>query len=216
MHLADRLLAWLSIHGAVAPVVLFVLVFAESGLMLAIPGETAVLVGGALAATGQISLVVLSLIAVFGAISGDSVGYLLGRGPGRRRFFATGRFLMLRERHVERVEELLRSRGIPIVLATRYLPIVRIAGPFVYGLVGLRPSRFFPLILISDLVWGIAFSVLGYVLGSAWAQFHVWMGRAGLVVVALAAGAAGFVWWRRRRRDAMQAGATKPSGGPPA
>jgi membrane-associated protein len=213
MHLADRLLSWLTAAGGAAPALIFALVFAESGLMLPIPGETAVLVGGALAANGQLSLWVLVLVAVIGAISGDSVGYLLGRGPGRRRYFATGRFLLLRDRHVERVEELVRSRGIPIVLATRYLPIVRIAGPFVYGLVGLKPGRFFPLILISDLVWGIAMSALGYLLGHAWSRLHVWMGRAGLLLVALAAVGAWFVWYRAKRRAAKP---NEPETQPPA
>ena len=53
MHFADRLIAWLTASGAAAPAAIFALVFAESGLMLAIPGETAVLIGGALAATGH-------------------------------------------------------------------------------------------------------------------------------------------------------------------
>lgn len=202
MHFADWLLDWLSASGAAAPAIIFALVFAESGLMLAIPGETAVLVGGALAANGQISIVVLGLVAVLGAVCGDLVGYLLGRGPGRRRFFATGRFLLLKDRHVERVEELLRRRGIPIVLATRYLPIVRIAGPFVYGLVGLAPSRFFPLILISDIVWGIAVSALGYLLGNAWARLHVWLGWVGAVLLAVTSAIVWFVWYRRKRKAA--------------
>jgi membrane protein DedA with SNARE-associated domain len=214
MHFADRLIAWLTASGAAAPAAIFALVFAESGLMLAIPGETAVLIGGALAATGQISLLVLTLVAVVGALSGDAVGYLLGRGPGRRRYFATGRFLLLRERHVRRVEDLLQRRGTPIVLATRFLPIVRIAGPFVFGLVGLRPSRFFPLILISDIVWGIAFSALGYAIGDAWAQLHVWMGRAGLVLVAIAAGVAWFLWRRSRRRGTTGGDDPKPEDHP--
>ncbi len=212
MHLADRLFDWLSASGAAAPAIIFALVFAESGLMLAIPGETAVLVGGALAANGKMSVVALGFVAVIGALSGDSLGYLLGRGPGRRRFFANGRFLMLKERHVERVEELLRRHGIPIVLAARYLPIARIAGPFVFGLVGLRPSRFFPLILISDVVWGIAMSALGYLLGNAWARLHVWVGTAGLVLLAMAAAVTWFLWYRRKREAAT---GPQPPGPPP-
>lgn len=200
MDLGDRLLAWLSAAGPVAPGIIFLLVLAESGLMLAVPGETAVLVGGALASDGRISLPVLGIAAVAGAVAGDSLGYLLGRGPGRRRFFATGRFLFVRDRHVERVEELLRQRGVAIVLATRYLPVVRIAGPFAYGLVGLRPARFFPLMLAADVVWGLGVSALGYALGGAWSRLHVWIGRAGLLLLAIV-GAAGWYYWRRTRKE---------------
>lgn len=206
MDFADRLLAWLFAAGPIAPAIIFLLVFAESGLMLALPGETAVLVGGALAADGRISLPVLGLVAVAGAIAGDSLGYLLGRGPGRRRFFATGRFLFLRDRHVERVEELLKRRGVAIVLATRFLPVVRIAGPFAYGLVGLRPARFFPLMLVADIVWGLAVSALGYALGNAWTQLHVWVGRAGFLLLAIA-GAAAWYYWRRARQERSARGA---------
>jgi membrane-associated protein len=213
VHFADRLLDWLSTYSAIAPVAIFALVFAESGAMLAIPGETAVLVGGALAASGGMSPIVLGLVAVLGALLGDSVGYLLGRGPGRRRYFATGHFLLLRERHVQAVEALLRRWGVPVVLATRFLPIARIGGPFVFGLVGLQPSRFFPLILISDVIWGVALSAIGYALGNAWSKFHVWMGRLGLLLLLVAA----IVTWLLWRRAGKSGGKTpKPEAPPPA
>ncbi|MHB8420244.1 MAG: DedA family protein [Myxococcales bacterium] len=198
MHFADRLLGWLAASGAAAPLAIFLLVFAESGLMLFVPGETAVVAGGVLAGAGNLRWPWVSLAAVAGAFCGDATGFLLGRGPGRRRFLATGRFLLLRVGHVRRIEELLKRWGVPAILLARFVPIGRVAGPFVFGLVGLPRSRFFPLAAISAIVWGLGFCGLGYLVGDAWSEIHRWLGRL-LLALALAASAIVWLLWRRRR-----------------
>ncbi len=197
MAFADRLLGWLSASGSAAPLAIFALVFAESGLMLFVPGETAVVAGGVLAGTGALHWPEVAFAAVLGAVSGDGLGYLLGRGPGRRRFQAKGRFLLLRAPHVARVEAFLARWGTLSVLLARFVPVGRVAGPFAFGLVGLPPRRFFPLDAASSLVWGIFFAGLGYLVGDAWTDVRRFEGRLVLVALLVAAGAA-WILWRRK------------------
>ncbi|HUB07684.1 MAG TPA: VTT domain-containing protein [Myxococcales bacterium] len=203
MTFASRLLAWLAASGPAAPLAIFALVFAESGLMLFVPGETAVIAGGVLAAAGALPWTQVALAAVAGAAVGDGAGFLLGRGPGRRRFLATGRFLLLRTRHVRRVEAFLARWGIPSVLLARFVPVGRVAGPFVFGLTGVSPARFFPLDAASSLVWGVFFAGAGYLLGDAWEEIHRTVGRV-VLILALAAGALAWVLWLRARRAASR------------
>ena len=202
------LLHWLGARGDAAPFVIFALVFAESGLMLFIPGETAVLLGGVLASQGAFPVVAVGLAAVVGAVLGDATGYLLGRGPGRRRYERRHRFGFLRERHVLRVEALLEGWGRGAVLLARFIPLARVAGPFVFGLTGVRPSRFFPFIAASGLVWGLGFTALGYLLGDAWEEVHRWLGRVALGVF-LTLAAAAFVALAVRRWRARPKGAKR-------
>jgi membrane protein DedA with SNARE-associated domain len=196
--MAAGLLHWLSSQGDAAPYLIFALVFAESGLMLFIPGETAVLLGGVLASQDAFSVARVGLAAVLGAVLGDSTGYLLGRGPGRRRYERRHRFGFLRERHVQRMEVLLERWGGPAVFLARFVPLGRVAGPFAFGLTGVRPRGFFPFVFVSGLLWGAGFTALGYVLGDAWEEVHRWFGRVALALL-LAISLAAFVVLALRR-----------------
>ncbi len=200
VHLADRVLAWLAASGPVAPLLVFAFVFAESGLLLFVPGETAVVAGGVLSASGALPLSHALAAAVGGAVLGDGAGYYWGRGPGRRRFAAKGHFLLLHERQVRRVEEILARWGVPAVLGARFFPLARVAGPFVFGLTGLPPRRFFPWMAIADVVWGIAYTLLGWLLADAWEDLHPWLTHVRwLAILSILAAAGAWLLWRRRR-----------------
>ncbi|MHB1844596.1 MAG: DedA family protein [Deltaproteobacteria bacterium] len=194
-------MAWLSRHGEAAPIAIFLIVYAESGLMLFIPGETMVLLGGVAAAEGAIPLGPVAVAAMAGALLGDLTGFWLGRGPGRRRYERRGRFLFLRPPHVERIQRLLARFGRVAFILARFFPVARVAGPFVFGLSGVRPSRYLPLLALAALAWGGGFSLLGYVVGDAWTELHRWMGRAGLLALGIALLLALATWAARALRQ---------------
>jgi membrane protein DedA with SNARE-associated domain len=190
--------------GAFGYVFIFLLVFAESGLLLLLPGETAVLVGGVLAFEGVFDLPPLIAAACLGAVLGDATGYFLGRGPGRRYFLAHGRLFFLRRSAVEQVGALITHyRGRAIVFA-RFVGVLRVAAPFVSGLTSLPARTFFPYNIAAGLVWGVLFSFIGYLAGGAWERVHKLIGELSFVLVA-AVLVAGLIWLRRRRASADDA-----------
>ncbi len=157
------------------------------------------MIGGVLASQGDLSFGRVAVAALAGALLGDTTGFLLGRGPGRRRYERRGRFLLLRPPHVVRIQALLDRFGAPAFLLARFFPVARVAGPFVFGLSGVRPSRYLPLLAVAAVAWGIGFSSLGYLLGDAWVEVHHWVGRAAFALVALSL-AAGIVAWVGRKK----------------
>jgi membrane-associated protein len=177
---------------------IFVAVFAESGLLLLLPGETIVLLAGVLAFRGVLALPLVMLVASSSAMLGDATGFALGRGPARRRFEARGRLLFLRAAEVARVRELITKHGGLAIVGSRFVAALRTATPFACGLTNLPPARFFPYNVVACAVWGVAISGLGYLGGNAWAKMHHWIGRISIALgIVFLIGA--FFWARRRR-----------------
>ncbi len=86
------------------------------------------------------------------------------------------------------------------MLIGRFIGFLRAMAPFAAGAAHMPYARFGPYNAIGATVWGIAFVLLGYVLGESWSVAEKWIGRVGLVIGALALAAA--VWWFRGHRRA--------------
>jgi membrane-associated protein len=205
--MTDLLLGWLTHLGNFSYLIVFVLVFAESGLLLLLPGETVLILAGVLASRHILSLFPLIVVGCTAAALGDTSGYFLGRGPGRRRFQQTGHFLVMRADKTDRVVQLLHKHGAGAIVVSRFVGLLRVATPFVCGLTDLPPGRFFPVSLPTCLLWGATVASAGYLGGSAWQKVHHWIGRGSLalgIVILI-----GVLIWDRRRRNG-NADDTKP------
>ncbi|WP_088319669.1 DedA family protein [Kineosporia sp. R_H_3] len=181
-------------------VVLFTLVFVESGLLVGffLPGDSVLFTAGLLAAepgTG-LSLPVLAGGVFVAAVAGDAVGYWSGRRLGRPWLLRrAGRAA----RHVERAERFYERHGWWAVVVARFIPWVRTFTPIVAGIGRMSYPRFLSANLVGAAVWGSGLVVLGYVGHSVpavkWAAYVV----AGVAI--LASFVVPLVGWARRRRD---------------
>jgi membrane-associated protein len=186
-----------------APVVLLIvgaLVFGEAAVFIGfvLPGETAVLIGGFLASTGRLSVVVLGVVVVLAAIVGDSVGYEVGQRFGPRLM----RTRMLR-RHAHRIEgarAFLDGRGASAVFVGRFTAFLRAVTPGLAGLSGMRYRRFLAYNAAGGIVWGVGCTAAGYLAGSSYESVATYLGQGGAAAAALVVVAALVVWRVRRRR----------------
>ena len=172
------------------------------------PGETIVVTGGVLASFGVLGLQETVIVSVAGALTGDNVGYWLGRRLGRPWLERNGHRLGLPLDMLVRVDELFARHGGKAVLIGRFIGFLRAMAPFAAGASRLPYGRFVIFNGLGATTWGIVFVLLGFFLGSSWTIVERWLGRAGLVFGTLALVAT--VWWLRRemrkRRGARRGG----------
>jgi membrane-associated protein len=178
------------------------LIFGEASTFvgLVIPGETALLAGGAMAGTGHLNLAVLAVLAVAAAILGDSVGYEVGRRLGPRLTSSRAGRLIGPERW-GRAQAMMARRGGWAVLAGRWVGVLRALMPAIAGTTGLPYRRFLIFNATGGALWAVAVVVAGYLAGASWDRVQTYLGDAGLAAAgAVAAVIAVLVLVRRRRR----------------
>ena len=186
-----------------------VLVFAEAALFVGfvLPGETAVLLGGLLAATGHLSLPTLLGLVVVAGVVGDSVGFEVGRRLGPR--IMDLRILRRHRPRLDSARTYLRERGGRAVVLGRFTAFLRAVTPALAGASSMSYRRFLTFNVLGGLIWGTGVTLLGYLAGGSYDLVAKSLGRTSaglLVVIAVAA----VLFWRRRRHHARQTAPTDP------
>jgi len=179
--LSDALGAWTyALVGGLA--------FLETGAFIGLvaPGETAIVLGGVVAAQGEISLPLVLLVAWLAAAAGDYASFLLGRRLGRRFLLSRGPSLGVTPPRLERVDRFYARHGAKAILIGRFIGLVRAVSPFLAGASGLRTRAFLPWSLLGTAVWASAYTLAGYAFHRSFASAtHVLTyGALGLAVVA--------------------------------
>jgi len=197
----------LHFHGGLAYTLVGVLVFAEAALLVGffLPGETAAVVGGVLAGAGSVNLEAMMTVVVFSAILGDSVGYLVGQTAGP---WLLERRPLRGRAAVQRTKDLLERRGGPAVFIGRFVTFARAVIPGLAGMSGLRYRTFLAYNALGGLLWGVGYTLLGYLVGHSFTRIVSDLSTASLVLIGVAALAVVvYVLFRRRsqRREAESA-----------
>lgn len=185
---------------------LFVIVFAESGLLAGffLPGDSLLLTAGLLCAKDVLSLPVVVTGCVVAAIAGDQVGYALGRRYGPAVFHRSeSRFFHYR--HVERARAYFELHGAKTIVLARFLPVIRTFAPVLAGVGQMEYRRFVVFNALGGVLWGAGLTLLGFTLGEAIPEVERW-----LPLLILVTGAALFIpvvreAWKLRRLDPAEA-----------
>ena len=175
------------------------LAFLETGAFVGLvaPGETAIVLGGVVAAEGEVSLALILPLAWLAAALGDLASFWLGKRLGRRFLLAHGPRLGVTAPRLERVEGFFDRHGPKAILAGRFVGIVRAVAPFLAGASGMRMRAFIPWSLLGTAVWATTFTLIGYAFSHSFgaAADALTHGAFGLAVVA----AATLAWHHHRR-----------------
>ena len=197
----------LGVPAPVAYAVIAALTFGEAAVFVGfvLPGETAVLLGGVMAATGRVSLPVLLVLVVACAVLGDTVGFEVGRHFGPR--LLQTRLLRRHASRIEGAQRFLRERGGSAVVLARFTAFLRAVMPGLAGLSGMPYRRFVLFNAAGGIVWGAGVVLLGYFAGSSYAAVQKGLGQGAAVLLAVVTALAVVLVLRSRHRQRTGRGA---------
>ncbi len=162
--LPGHLAMWTSTMGPWIYVLLFGIIFAETGLVVTpfLPGDSLLFALGALTAIeGGLDFTTLASVLIVAALLGDTVNYNVGRWLGPKLFNKPDSKI-LNPAHLKRTQDFYIAYGGKTIVIARFLPILRTYAPFAAGLANLSYSKFFGFSIFGALVWIFSFLTLGH------------------------------------------------------
>lgn len=172
-------------------VILFLIIFAETGLVIFpfLPGDSLLFIAGTVSAASGLNVHLLVLVLVLAAILGDSANYAAGRYIGPRVFLRAGSggiWRLIKPSHLQRTHEFFEKYGAIALVIGRFVPIVRTFVPFLAGVGQMTYSRFLAYNVAGGVLWITSVTYAGYLFGNIpWvkANFH-WV-VLGIIVVSV-------------------------------
>lgn len=167
LHIDKNLELLISQYGVWLYLILFVIVFCETGLVVTpfLPGDSLLFAAGALAAsTGQLNVFILWVLLCVAAILGDTVNYAIGKKLGISIFSDNAR--VLKTQYLRKTEAFYEKHGNKTIILARFVPIVRTFAPFVAGVGSMQYRRFITYNVIGGVVWVTLFLTVGYLIGN--------------------------------------------------
>ena len=201
LHIDKVLGIMLAQYGAWVYLLLFAIVFAETGLVVFpfLPGDTLLFIAGAFCANGLMSTPLLVLLLIIAAVTGNTLNYLIGRALGQRVF--THDYRWIDRQALEKTHAFFEQHGGKTIILARWLPVIRTFAPFVAGVSDMGLTRFQLFNGVGALLWVIGLVMAGYFFGNI-PIIRDHLNIIVLIGVAAAAGPvalAAIVRWLRRR-----------------
>jgi membrane-associated protein len=169
LHLDKHLFDIVQEYGTLTYMILFLIVFTETGLVIMplLPGDSLLFAAGAIAANESTGLNVWLIIVllIVAALLGDNVNYFTGKkfgGEIKKR----ERILFLKREYLEKTEAFYAKHGGSTVIMARFIPIVRTVAPFVAGAGSMTYSKYITFCIIGALLWVPSLTLLGYFFGN--------------------------------------------------
>jgi membrane-associated protein len=181
------------------------LAFLETGAFVGLvaPGETAVVLGGVVAAHGEVDLAIMLVLVWLSAAGGDLASFMLGRRLGRPFLVRRGPGFGVTPERLARVEGFFGRHGPKAILIGRFVGIVRAVAPFLAGASGLRVRAFLPWSLLGTGVWAATFVLVGYAFSESFSSAAELTTRAALGLAVVLALVLAWQTHRRQRRVAV-------------
>jgi membrane-associated protein len=167
LHLDEHLKPILAEYGSWTYLLLFAIIFCETGLVVTpfLPGDSLLFAAGAFAATGSLSLTILIVSLIIAAILGDTVNYWVGDKLGAR-LLAFKRFRLVKPEHLAYTHEFYEKYGGKTIILARFVTIVRTLAPFVAGLGTMTYGKFMSYNVTGGVAWVVICTVAGYLFGN--------------------------------------------------
>ncbi len=167
LHLDQHLQVLVANYGAWVYLILFLIIFCETGLVVTpfLPGDSLLFVAGAVAAAGGMNVHLLVVLLFIAAVLGDAVNYAVGHYLGPR-VFASRESRWLNPKHLERAHAFYERHGGKTIIIARFVPIIRTYAPFVAGAASMSYPRFALYNITGGALWVTSLAYAGYFFGN--------------------------------------------------
>lgn len=167
LHLDQHLVSWLGIFGPWIYVLMFLVIFCETGLVVTpfLPGDSLLFALGAMSALENgLDLWILLISLTIAGVLGDTVNYHIGKYLGPKVFTADSRFF--KREYLVQTQEFYNRWGAFTIVAARFAPIVRTFAPFVAGIGSMHYRKFLAYNVIGAVAWVFTFVLAGHFFGN--------------------------------------------------
>ena len=177
--------------------------FAETGAFvgLVVPGETVMLLGGAVAGQGAIDIYLLIAVAWFAAWLGDTTSFFLGRKLGRNFVLDHGPKVGISHERFEKVEDYFGRHGGKTIFIGRFISLVRAFAPFIAGSSGMQYRAFVPYSILGTGLWATAHILVGYFFSRSIETAGKYAAKGAFALATLIVVVVGIVWLYRHFRE---------------
>jgi membrane-associated protein len=187
VHLDRHLADLLQQYGAWIYLLLFMIIFCETGLVVTpfLPGDSLLFVAGALAAAGGMDVHLLATLLIVAAVLGNTVNYSVGHFLGPKVFhWEQSRFF--NRKALDRTHAFYEKHGGKTIVVTRFVPILRTFAPFVAGIARMTYLRFTAYNVAGALAWVLSLVYSGYWFGNVpWVKQNLSWVILGIIVLSL-------------------------------
>jgi membrane-associated protein len=167
LHLDEHLNSIIQTYGTWTYIILFLIIFCETGLVVAplLPGDSLLFAAGTFAASGSLNLGLVLALLLIAAILGDAVNYWVGNllGP---KVFKNPDSRIFKQEYLEKTQNFYDKYGTKTIIIARFVPIVRTFAPFVAGIGKMKYSTFLTYNIIGAVLWVLSCTLLGYFFGN--------------------------------------------------
>lgn len=167
LHLDQHLVQWVSYFGPWMYVMMFLIIFCETGLVVTpfLPGDSLLFALGALTAVENgLDLWILLISLTIAGILGDTVNYHIGKYLGPKVFEKNNRFF--KKEYLEQTQQFYTKWGAFTIVAARFAPIVRTFAPFVAGIGSMEYKKFLSYNVLGAIAWVFIFILAGHFFGN--------------------------------------------------
>ena len=157
----------IQMFGVWTYIILFLVIFAETGLVIApfLPGDSLLFIVGAFSGLGHLNIWVAYVVLLIAAILGDTVNYWLGKKLGAK-VFKSENSKIFNKKYLIKTEEFYEKYGGKTIIIARFVPIVRTFAPFVAGIGNMKYSVFISYNVIGGFLWVTSLTFAGYFFGN--------------------------------------------------
>jgi membrane-associated protein len=168
LHIDKYLQVWVSDYQALTYLILFTIIFMETGFVVTpfLPGDSLLFAAGTVAAMDNqpLNVFVLIIILIVAAFSGDNTNYFIGRFLGGKVYEKNYR--LIRREYLDRTHAFYEKHGGKTLIIARFMPIIRTFAPFVAGVGNMKYPRFLTFSIAGNIIWVVLFIAAGYLFGN--------------------------------------------------